>query len=32
VGEAKFVTLWHYKDGAWKISRAISFDHENVKP
>ena len=32
VGEAKFITLWHYKDGAWKMSRAISFDHENVKP
>ena len=31
VGEAKFVTVWHYKDGSWKISRAISFDHENVK-
>jgi hypothetical protein len=30
-GEAKFVTLWHYKDGSWKISRTISFDHENVK-
>lgn len=32
VGEAKFITLWHYKDGTWKMSRAISFDHENVKP
>jgi hypothetical protein len=31
VGEAKFVTIWHYKDGVWKMSRAISFDHENVK-
>ena len=31
VGEAKFITLWHYKDGTWKISRAISFDHESVK-
>lgn len=31
VGEAKFITLWHYKDGAWKISREISFDHENVQ-
>ena len=31
VGEAKFVTLWHYKDGAWKMSRAISFDHESAK-
>jgi hypothetical protein len=31
VGEAKFVTLWHYHDRVWKISRAISFDHENTK-
>jgi hypothetical protein len=27
VGEAKFVHLWRYKDGAWKITRVISFDH-----
>lgn len=27
VGEAKFVTLWQYKDGAWKVTRAISFNH-----
>jgi Domain of unknown function (DUF4440) len=26
-GEAKFVTLWQYKDGAWKVSRVISYDH-----
>ena len=32
VGEAKFVMLWHYKDGAWKISRVISYDHEPAKP
>lgn len=31
VGEGKFITLWEYKDGTWKISRAISYDHENVK-
>lgn len=31
VGEAKFITLWHYKDGTWKISRAISYDHEPLK-
>ncbi len=30
-GEAKFITLWHYKDGTWKISRAISYDHESMK-
>jgi hypothetical protein len=27
VGEGKFVHLWHYKDGAWKITRVISYDH-----
>jgi uncharacterized protein (TIGR02246 family) len=27
VGEGKFIHLWQYKDGAWKISRVISYDH-----
>jgi len=31
VGEAKFVHLWQYKDGAWKVSRVISYDHELAK-
>jgi Domain of unknown function (DUF4440) len=31
VGEGKFVTLWQFKDGAWKITRAISYDHEAAK-
>jgi ketosteroid isomerase-like protein len=31
VGEAKFVHLWQYKDGAWKVSRVISYDHEVAK-
>jgi ketosteroid isomerase-like protein len=31
IGEAKFVQLWQYKDGAWKIARVISYDHEPVK-
>jgi len=26
-GEARFVHLWVYKDGAWKVSRVFSFDH-----
>jgi Domain of unknown function (DUF4440) len=30
-GEAKFVMLWQYKDGSWKISRVISYDHEPAK-
>jgi hypothetical protein len=31
VGEAKFITLWQYKDRAWKVSRVISYDHEAAK-
>ena len=31
LGEAKFLTVWQNKDGAWKIARAISYDHEPVK-
>lgn len=27
VGEAKFVQLWQLKDGSWKLTRVISFDH-----
>jgi ketosteroid isomerase-like protein len=27
VGEAKFIHLWENKDGAWKITRVISYDH-----
>jgi uncharacterized protein DUF4440 len=27
VGEAKFVHLWQNKDGTWKITRVISYDH-----
>ena len=26
-GEAKFVTLWQNKNGEWKITRAISYNH-----
>jgi hypothetical protein len=32
LGEAKFVTLWQHKDGSWKITRAISFDHHAANP
>jgi ketosteroid isomerase-like protein len=31
IGEAKFIQLWIYKDGAWKISRVLSFDHHEAK-
>ncbi|HEY6466263.1 MAG TPA: hypothetical protein VIY69_09750 [Candidatus Acidoferrales bacterium] len=27
IGEAKFITLWQNDDGAWKITRVLSFDH-----
>jgi hypothetical protein len=27
VGEGKFIHLWQYKDGAWNITRVISYDH-----
>ena len=30
MGEAKFVTLWQNKDGTWKVTRAISYNHEPV--
>ena len=29
-GEAKFIHLWQYKDGAWRITRVISFDHHQA--
>jgi len=28
VGEAKFIHLWQKKDGTWKVTRVISFDHQ----
>lgn len=31
LGEAKFITLWQSKDGAWKVTRVISFDHHSAK-
>ena len=30
-GEASFVHLWQFKDGAWKITRVISYDHHQAK-
>lgn len=31
VGEAKFITVWRFKDGNWQMTRAISYDHEAAK-
>jgi hypothetical protein len=28
LGEAKFIHVWQYQNGAWKISRVISYDHK----
>jgi hypothetical protein len=27
LGEASFIMLWQFKDGAWTITRVISYDH-----
>jgi len=32
VGEAKFVMIWQFKGGNWKLSRVISYDHAVAKP
>ncbi len=29
-GEAQFVHLWRKKDGVWKVTRVISFDHRDL--
>jgi hypothetical protein len=31
IGEAKFIHLWRYKDGAWKVTRVISYDHHSLQ-
>ena len=31
VGEGQFVHLWQYKDGAWKVTRVVSYDHHSAK-
>jgi len=27
IGDAKFITLWQNKDGSWKVTRVISYQH-----
>ena len=29
-GEAKFVHVWQNKDGVWRVTRVISYDHESL--
>jgi ketosteroid isomerase-like protein len=29
MGDAKFVTLWQNKEGAWKVTRVISYEHNH---
>lgn len=27
MGDARFITLWQHKDGVWRVTRVISYDH-----
>jgi hypothetical protein len=29
MGDAKFITLWENKDGTWKVTRVISYEHNH---
>jgi hypothetical protein len=31
LGEAKFIMLWQNKNGDWKVTRVISYDHGSVR-
>ena len=31
VGEGQFVHLWQFKDGTWKVTRVISYDHHSAQ-
>ena len=28
-GDARFITIWQDKDGVWKVTRVISYDHNH---
>lgn len=30
LGEASFIHLWQFKDGAWQVTRVISYDHHEA--
>jgi ketosteroid isomerase-like protein len=30
-GEASFVQLWQYRDGSWKLTRVLSYDHHSAQ-
>jgi hypothetical protein len=32
MGDAKFVTLWQNKDGVWRVTRVISYNHNQGLP
>ncbi len=29
IGDAKFINLWQNKDGVWKVTRVISYEHNH---
>jgi hypothetical protein len=31
IGEAKFITIWQNKNGSWRVTRVISYDHQPLK-
>ena len=31
-GEASFVQLWQCKEGNWKLTRVLSYDHHSANP
>jgi ketosteroid isomerase-like protein len=31
IGEAKFIHVWQFKEGKWRITQVISYDHHEAK-